>query len=62
MLFGTLPWIEWHGLWALVLVALFATEIEGHPGYLCVRMPAWVADTPQISGYGARVRALRGGQ
>ena len=27
VLFGSLPWIEWHGLWALVLVALFATEI-----------------------------------
>ena len=27
VLFGTLPWIEWHGLWALALIALFATEI-----------------------------------
>jgi len=27
VLFGTLPWLEWHGLWAWTLVALFVTEI-----------------------------------
>ncbi len=27
VLFVTLPWVEWHGLWALVLLSLFVTEI-----------------------------------
>ena len=27
VLFTTLPWIEWHGAWLTVLVALFATEV-----------------------------------
>jgi hypothetical protein len=27
VLFGTLPWIQWRGAWALVLAAVFAAEI-----------------------------------
>jgi len=27
VLFTTLPWVEWHGPWALMLVALFAAEV-----------------------------------
>jgi hypothetical protein len=27
VLFGTLPWVAWHGAWAAVLVALLAVEI-----------------------------------
>jgi hypothetical protein len=27
ILFGTLPWVAWHGAWAAVLVALLAAEI-----------------------------------
>lgn len=27
LLFGSLPWIEWHGLWAAVLAAVIAAEI-----------------------------------
>ena len=27
VLFGTLPWIAWHGLWVLALVAVFLAEI-----------------------------------
>jgi hypothetical protein len=27
ILFGTLPWLEWHGLWVLVLAAVLLAEI-----------------------------------
>src|SRR5688572_33357516 len=27
VLFATLPWIAWHGMWALALVAVFVAEI-----------------------------------
>jgi hypothetical protein len=27
VLFGTLPWVAWHGIWAVVLVAILVAEI-----------------------------------
>lgn len=32
MLFGTLPWVAWHGYWAAALLVIVATEIAviGH--------------------------------